>query len=72
MIASIEIPRGEWLDLIANLSANAAHDSIEVRHASLETLGFICEELQPEDLSIQLKNHIVQALVRNISVDPQL
>jgi hypothetical protein len=52
MIASIEIPRGDWLDLIANLSANAAHDSIDVRHASLETLGFICEELRPEDLSV--------------------
>jgi hypothetical protein len=45
MIASIEIPRGEWVDLITNLSSNAAHDLIDVRHASLETLGFICEEL---------------------------
>ena len=56
MIASIEIPRREWLELIPNLSANAAHDSIDIRHAALETLGFICEELSPSDLTNELKN----------------
>ncbi|CDW87040.1 importin subunit beta-1-like [Stylonychia lemnae] len=72
MIASIEIPRNEWIDLIPNLSGNAAHDSIEIREASLETLGFICEELQPCDLTPELKNFIVQALVRNLSADASL
>lgn len=68
-IASIEIPRKEWLDLIPNLSSNSIHDSIEIRHASLETLGFICEELNPEDLDYDkpnLKNMIVEALISNI------
>lgn len=58
-IASIEIPRKEWLELIPNLSANAAHDSIDIRHAALETLGFICEELQPSDLTNELKSLVV-------------
>ncbi len=70
MIASIEIPRKEWLELIPNLCANSAHDSIDIRHAALETLGFICEELEPSDLTAELKNLIVQALVRNIQLDP--
>jgi hypothetical protein len=49
-IASIEIPRREWIDLIPNLCANSAHENIVVRDAALQTLGFICEELEPEDL----------------------
>ena len=51
IIASIEIPRKEWLDLIPNLSANAEHESYDIRYAALETLGFICEELSPSDLT---------------------
>jgi hypothetical protein len=58
-IASIEIPRKEWLELIPNLSSNATHPSIDIRHAALETLGFICEELQPSDLTNELKSLIV-------------
>jgi importin subunit beta-1 len=69
-IASIEIPRKEWLELIPNLSANSTHDSIDIRHAALETLGFICEELEPSDLNNELRSLIIQALVRNIEVDP--
>lgn len=46
-IAGIEIPRKEWLDLIPNLCANATHENLEFRLAALETLGFICEELEP-------------------------
>ena len=58
-IASIEVPRKEWLELIPNLAANSAHDSIDIRHAALETLGFICEELEPSDLTTELKSLIV-------------
>jgi len=39
-IASIEIPRKEWLDLIPNLCDNSGHASIDIRCAALETLGF--------------------------------
>jgi len=44
-IASIEIPRREWLDLIPTLANCSVNDQFEIRCASLETLGFICEEL---------------------------
>ena len=49
-VASIEIPRKEWLDLVVNLSDNSVNANMEIRCAALETLGFICEEVLPEDI----------------------
>jgi importin subunit beta-1 len=69
-IAAIEIPRKEWLELIPNLSENSVNPDIEIKSASLETLGFICEELVTEDLTDELKNKVVLALTTNISSDP--
>ncbi len=65
-IASIEIPRKEWLDLVPNLCSNASHHVVDIRIAAIETLGFICEELDPSDLTQELKNLLIQALVTNI------
>jgi len=70
-IASIEIPRQEWDDLIPNLCSNSSSDDKNIKNASLTTLGYICEELQTEDLSAPLKNNIVSTLTQNISNDPQ-
>ena len=50
-IAQIEIPRGEWTELVANLCSNASHADMQVRLTSLTTIGFICEELRPDDLT---------------------
>lgn len=66
-IAKIEIPRREWLELIPNLCSNAGHESEDVKNASLQTLGYICEELKPDDINDQLKNTIILALTSNIS-----
>lgn len=55
-IAQIEIPRGEWSELIANLCTNSSHENPKIRLTSLTTIGYICEELQPEDLTTELKN----------------
>jgi importin subunit beta-1 len=71
-IAAIEIPRKEWLDLIPNLCSNAAHENLDVRMASLQTLGYICDELQVDDLTNELKNNIILALINNISLDPSM
>jgi importin subunit beta-1 len=74
IIASIEIPRGEWTDLIGNLCTNANHENLLIRLSSLQCLGFICEELDQSNLSAELKNSIVGALTTNISInaaDPQ-
>jgi importin subunit beta-1 len=65
-IAAIEIPRKEWLDLVPNLCDNAGHADLSIRCASLECLGFICEELDSRDLTTELKSRIVHALTQNI------
>jgi importin subunit beta-1 len=71
-IASIEIPRKEWLELIPNLCDNAANSNIDYKNAALQTLGYICEELMPEDINRELKNKVVLALTSNITSDPSL
>ena len=50
-IAQIEIPRGEWEELIASLCENSSHQDLQIRMASLMTIGYICEELSPSQLS---------------------
>lgn len=70
-IASIEIPRKEWLELIPSLCDNAGHENIDYKNAALETLGFICDELLPEYLTNEMKNKIVLALITNITANPQ-
>ena len=34
-IAQIEIPRGEWVELIANLCTNASHEDKKIKLTSL-------------------------------------
>jgi len=43
---------------------------MNIRLASLTTLGYLCDELQPEHLSDGLKNSILLALITSISTDP--
>jgi importin subunit beta-1 len=45
-IARIEIPRGEWLELISILCNNATHQEEHIKLASLQTIGCICEEIE--------------------------
>lgn len=71
-IASIEVPRKEWLELIPNLCANAAHENIDYKNAALQTLGYICDEISAEDINNELKNRIVLALTTNITANIDL
>ena len=40
--------------------------------ASLQTLGFICEELNPNDLTPETKNFVMLALTNNIGPAPEV
>lgn len=44
-IATLEIPRNEWNDLIPLLIQNVNHQSIDVKKAAIITLGYICDQL---------------------------
>ena len=65
-IASVEIPRREWPEIIDVLSTNALGQNIDFKLASLETLGYICEELEISHLEIVEIDLVLSALVSNI------
>ena len=68
-IGKIEIPRKEWSDLIPVMCTNSKSEDMNIRLASLKTLGYICEELQTNDLDDTTKNSIILALLENLMTD---
>jgi importin subunit beta-1 len=66
------VPRKEWLEIIPNLTNNCGQENVDFKNAALETLGFICDELMPEDINDELKNKVVYALSSNITSNPAL
>ena len=70
-IATIEIPRNEWDDLIPNLCTNAESTDMNIKLSSLTTLGYICDELEPKDINDGLKNKILSALTTNIFAEAE-
>jgi importin subunit beta-1 len=54
-IATLELPRKEWDDLLPSLCGNATSQELNIRLASLTTIGYICDELHPDDIPGALK-----------------
>jgi importin subunit beta-1 len=73
-IAAIEIPRQEWDELVPNLCQNSTSEDLNIRLASLKTLGYICEELhteatpEPSRLAIKALLHSVPFTAPNFKV----
>lgn len=44
---------------------------MDIRLASLETLSRVCEEVSADDLTTELKNLVVTALVTNFKTEPE-
>jgi importin subunit beta-1 len=55
-IAAIELPRGQWNELMAALVRNVSEGSAHQKQASLTTIGFICES-QDQELRNALVSH---------------
>lgn len=68
-IGKIEIPRKEWDDLIPSMCTNSKSQDMNIRLASLKTLGYLCEELSTNDLDNQTKNSIILALLENLMTE---
>lgn len=68
-IAVIEVPSGNWPNIIPNLSENANVPDINIRLASIQTLGFICEDIDPQFIGQENMNNIIFALLSNIFPD---
>ncbi len=66
-IALIELPQNEWPELIGLIVRNVttAHIPAELRQASLETLGYICEDIDADTLKAEA-NLILTALIHGM------
>ncbi|XP_035206787.1 importin subunit beta-1-like isoform X1 [Stegodyphus dumicola] len=69
-IAVAELPRGEWPDLIVMLTQNVtnAASTEMTKEATLEAIGYICQDIEPEVLVSQ-SNDILTAIVHGIRKD---
>ncbi|KAM7262783.1 hypothetical protein ACFE04_000466 [Oxalis oulophora] len=69
-VAAIEIPRKQWPELIASLLNNMTQlDSpAPVKQATLETLGYVCEEISHEDLVQTEVNSVLTAVVQGMNL----
>lgn len=69
-IACIEIARGEWPEAIPALMRNVTDGSSSeaLKEASLEALGYICQDIDPNVLTPQ-SNPILTAIVNGMKKD---
>lgn len=51
-VAAIELPRNQWPELIDELLKNMMQSEPSIKQATLETLGYVCEELVELHLNI--------------------
>ncbi|KAL7136183.1 hypothetical protein ABFS83_10G012500 [Erythranthe nasuta] len=72
-IASIEVPRKEWPELVGLLLANMTKpDSpASLKQATLESLGYVCEEISHEDLVQDEVNAVLTAVVQGMNAAEQ-
>lgn len=71
-VAVVELPSGQWNDLITKLVQNVVGPTSTemMREATLETIGYICAEIDHEVLVTQ-SNEILTAIIHGMrSVEP--
>ncbi|KAK8949364.1 Transportin-1 [Platanthera zijinensis] len=66
-IAGIELPRQQWPELIRSLLSNIHQLQSHVKQATLETLGYLCEEVSPEAIDQEQVNEILTAVVQGMN-----
>jgi len=69
-IASIEIPKKQWPELIGCLLNNMTQQDkpAGLKQATLETLGYVCEEISHEDLVQDEVNAVLTAVVQGMNL----
>ncbi|THU68231.1 hypothetical protein C4D60_Mb08t01740 [Musa balbisiana] len=68
-VASIEVPRREWQELIGLLLNNMTQPDAPapLKQSTLEALGYVCEEVSPQDLEQDQVNAILTAVVQGMN-----
>ena len=56
-----------WPDLIISLTKNSFNNDINLKLAAIETLGFVCEELNAKNIDTQTVDLIMNALIENLN-----
>jgi importin subunit beta-1 len=63
-VGFIELPLEQWPECIPQLVANVQQDDLAaLKHGSLEAIGFVCEDIEPEILEAQ-SNEILTAVCK--------
>lgn len=70
-IAAIEIPRGEWAELTGVLIQTAGDSNLNNRLSSLQTLGFMADEIESKHFSEQQKSQVITAIMQNLAAEGQ-
>ena len=73
-VAAIELPNGQWTELVATLLANMGQQppNSGLRQATLEALGYVCEEMGRIDQDVleqEQINSILTAVVQGMRKD---
>ncbi|GAV89095.1 IBN_N domain-containing protein/HEAT_EZ domain-containing protein, partial [Cephalotus follicularis] len=66
-IAGIELPQKEWPELVGSLLLNIHQLPAHVKQATLETLGYLCEEVSPDVVDQDQVNKILTAVVQGMN-----
>ncbi|KAL2542279.1 Importin subunit beta-1 [Abeliophyllum distichum] len=68
-VAGIELPQKKWPELIGSLLSNIHQVPPHVKQATLETLGYMCEEIIPEVVDQDQVNKILTAVVQGMNAN---
>ncbi|GFP93669.1 importin subunit beta-1 [Phtheirospermum japonicum] len=68
-VAGIELPQKHWPELVASLLSNIHQVSHHVKQATLETLGYLCEEVEPDVIDQDQVNKILTAVVQGMNAN---
>lgn len=68
-IAVDELPLKMWPELLGLLCSAAENENLFFRMAALKTLGYITEDLDTKDITLEEMNSILYAVLSNISVN---
>ncbi|KAF8098800.1 hypothetical protein N665_0257s0014 [Sinapis alba] len=68
-VASIEIPQKQWPELVGSLLNNMTQQGspAHLKQSTLETLGYVCEEISHHDLLQDEVNSVLTAVVQGMN-----
>ncbi|WCJ41542.1 Importin subunit beta-1 [Euphorbia peplus] len=66
-VAGIELPQKQWPELVGSLLSSIHQVPAHVKQATLETLGYLCEEVSPDVVDQDHVNKILTAVVQGMN-----